>query len=295
MSIFIKKAIREKFLRLYPESVQPLVEAAIPELELQVARLAMEVVHVERIGVAYSEAVHRPADWPLMARVHHGLLDILQMEMPPEAQSVMTSVIANCEREEVVEDLRRLIVYRAADNETQAGSSLARFALYQIIRLNLWAASWDTPEVEALGCLARLDREAESRLRERLRQQEIFDEDIRPLHILVADALNHLLEHFEAIRDETRTMSPELANLIAGLIDATSLARQLGAADAAILRNEYAEHVGGTTLGSVQLSEQHPLTLPTQGAVDARRSRLRSRLPKKPRVRTRLVDLFRNA
>ena len=79
------------------------------------------------------------------------------------------------------------------------------------------------------------------------------------------------------------------------VIDATGLARQLGAADAAILRNDYAKHVGGTTLGSVQLSEQHPLILPTQNAVDARRSRLKSRLPEKRLVRTRLVDLFRNA
>ena len=295
MNITIEKTIREKFVNLYPASVQPLVEAALPELELQAARLGMEVLHVEGSGVDFSEAVDRPADWPLMSRVHHGLLDILQLEMPPEAQAILSTVIANCEYWDGIEDLRRLIVCRAANDDDRADCALARFALYQIIRLNLWAASWDAPEVEALGCMAQLDREAEGRLRERLSQQELFDEDVRPLHVLVADALCHLLQHFEVIRDETRTLGPDLARLIEGLINATGLARQLGAADAAILRNDYAKHIGGTTLGSVQLSEQHPLVLPTQGAVDTRRARLKSKLPEPPRVRTRLLDLFRDA
>ena len=214
MSISIEKTIREKFVSLYPSSVQPQVEAA---------QLAMEVLHGERSGVEFSETVDRPADWPLMSRVQYGLLDILPLEMLREAQAILSTVIANCERWDGIEDLRRLIVCRAANDDDRTESALARFTLYQIIRLNLWAASWDTPEVEALGCMATLDREAEGRLRERLRQQELFDENIRPLHVLVADALCHLLEHFEAIRDETKLLDPDLASLIEDLIDATDL------------------------------------------------------------------------
>ena len=151
MSIFIEKVIREKFVKLYPASLQSTVESALPELELQAARLAMEVLHVERSGVEFSEAVDRPADWPLMSRVHHGLLDILQLEMPREAQAVVSTVISNCESWDGIEDLRRLIVCRAANDDDRADCALARFALYQAIRLNMWAASWDAPEVEALA------------------------------------------------------------------------------------------------------------------------------------------------
>ena len=70
MSIFIEKAIREKFLSFYPESVRPLLEAALPEFELQAARLAMEVLYMEgqgakgnRLFLNNLESVRRFSKW----------------------------------------------------------------------------------------------------------------------------------------------------------------------------------------------------------------------------------------
>lgn len=54
--------LREVPLSFYPDQVRPYVEAALPELELQAAQLGMEVIHAERTGVSYADAVRRPGD-----------------------------------------------------------------------------------------------------------------------------------------------------------------------------------------------------------------------------------------
>ncbi len=168
MTSLISPSLRDQLLALYPEAVRESVEAVLPELELLAARLSMEVLDVELNGVPYAEAVHRAGDWPLMARLHHGLVDILQLELPPNLQSILVSALKNVDQWDGVEDLRRLVACRAAVNDHSLEAALARFALYQPIRLNLWVLYWDLPEVEALGCMKQLDCESEALLRQRL-------------------------------------------------------------------------------------------------------------------------------
>jgi hypothetical protein len=292
----VLQGVRDQFLSFYPDHVRPDVEAALPELEIQAARLGMEVLHAERSGVSFAEAVRRPGDWPLMARVHFGILDFLQFELPRDLAKVVRVVFGRVQAWDGLEDLRRLAVCHAALHRGRADSALARFALYEAIRLNLWLLSWDEPAAESLGCMTQLDRDAEAVLRDRLVQDEMFDEEVRPLHVLVADAASRLQVRFEEARAALAAETPEIIEFVTEtLCRATAEARCLNAADAATLRNEYAGCVGDVPLESLLLSERHPQVLPSAEAVDMRRSRLRKKLGRGGRVRTRVIDVLRSA
>ena len=224
--------VRYQLLSFYPDHVRPEVEAALPELELQAARLGMEVLHAERSGVAYAEAVRRPGDWPLMARVHFGILDFLQFEIPRDLAEAVRVVFGRVQAWDGLEDLRRLAVCHAALHSGRADAAFVRFMLYQAMRLNLWIITWDEPAAEALGCMTQIDRDAEAILRDRLVQDEMFGEEVRPLHVLVADAAVSLRARFEEARARLADEVPEVIEFVTEtLCRATDEARRLNAAD----------------------------------------------------------------
>lgn len=288
--------LRDQLLSFYPDHVRPDVEAALPELELQAARLGMEVLHAERSGVSYAEAARRPGDWPLMARVHYGILDFLQFEIPRDLTEVVRVVFGRVQAWDGLEDLRRLAVCHAALHSNRADAALVRLMLYQAMRFNLWLITWDDSTPEALGCMTQIDLDAEAVLRDRLAQDEMFDEDVRPLHVLVADAVYSLQARFDEARARFAAEAPEIIEFVSEtLYRATEEARGLNAADAATLRNEYAGCIGDVRLESLLLSERHPHLLPSPEAVDMRRSRLRKKLKAGGRVRTRVIDVLRSA
>jgi len=278
-----------QLISLYPEPLRPVVEAGLPALKFQMMRLAFEVMEAESTGTVFASAVHRPGDYPLMARCHFGIVDILQYEVPSNARDNVISVFERVQSWQNLEVFRRAAFCRAAGDGPEA--ALMRFVLYQAIRFNLWVLTWDEPSVEAVGVMQRLDSEAEQTLRKRLMMPSTYDEAVRPLHILVAEAL-------EAAQRGLTDAAIDLPQRFGELLEfnlAILKARELCAADAVLVRNEYSTHIGEEKLGSIRLAERHPHLFPSSCAVDTRRSRLTRALPGKTASRTRLIDIIHDA
>jgi hypothetical protein len=268
-------------------------EAEWARLHRKAAQLGLEVLDCEEAGLSYAAGARRPGDWPTLARAHYGILDILQDEVPCE---LLAHVRAFATRARLLdaEGFGQDLLVAAAHDRT-AASALVRFAIYELIRLNLWLFTWDRPRIEAIGAMAEIDVEAQRILQHRLGDPMTYDPSARPLVVLVAEAL---IELVEIAREKEELLVVGGANLrlfYDGLTEATRLARELNAPDAHIVRNDYAEHVGDDRLESLMLSERYPRVLRSQQAVDTRRSRLLARVREGTIVRrgVRVVDVVR--
>jgi hypothetical protein len=284
----------EQLLDLYPRRLRPDLTDALAELALDAVRLGAEVVEAETCGLGFSDAARDHERFPLMAKVHFGLHDLLQVELAP-GQAAMTSALLDETAGADLDGLRRSWFLLAGEHDGAAGGALMRFLLYQAVRLNAWVLTWQNgAPLEAAGALRRFDDEIETDVRARLAMVEMRDPDVRPLHVLVVEALERLAGIWQAEHDALRTGEPETYARFEGLIEAATVARDLGAGDAALVRNEIDGAVGGKRLGSHALAQRCP-TLRSQNATDQRRRRLLARLAAGPRPQPsgrRLIDLI---
>lgn len=269
-------------------------DAEWARLHRKAARLGLEVLECEDAGVSYAAAARRPGDWPILARAHYGIFDLLQDEVPRELLAHLRVALERAralDREGFGQDL--LVV---AAHDRTAASAVVRFAIYQIVRLNLWLLTWDLPRLEAVGAMAEIDREAQRILDRRLGESSTFHPSARPLVVLIAEALTELVRVAQDKEEWIIAGGAALRSFHEGLTDAARLARDLCAADADILRNEYAEHVYDERLESIMLAERHPRVLRSQQAVDTRRCRLLEavRSGRVVRRRMRFVDVVRD-
>lgn len=275
--------------RHYPPWFQAEIAEALPALRLEAMRLALEVMQAERDNIPYADAVRR-VDFPLMGRVHFGLEDLLQHRLPPFLREAIRSLIGAARCGEF-DELRRAMFDGAANDDPQA--ALLRFLLYEGARFDLMVATWDIPELEVVGALARVDREAQRILQERLAMPHMHAPDVRPLHVLWADLALHAFGDAEAATQSLQ--DPESIGLVQRLTEITRIIRGLDAAYAAVARADaFSEE-----MGSQQLVDRYPWHFSTSNAVDKRRSRLRQAVSEgRPPVVTdgsRLVDLIQGA
>jgi hypothetical protein len=273
----------------YPPRFRAEIERDIPRLMLQAGALAWEVMRAEEDGIRYAEAVHRP-EFPLMGRVHYGLADMLQWRLTPELREALQELARHAERGEF-DDARRLlfiIAFRRRDPE----AAIARFLLFEGVCLNLLLATWDRPDVEAIGALAEVVAEAQTVVDELLGHPAMYEDDVRPLHVLVAEMVIHLEQRHARRVAALRNQMGEFLQDLVEQVEATRLVRSLDASDAAVFRpGPFPE-----SFGSQQIADRYPWHFPSANAVEKRRSRLRARLRRQdwlvdPR-RDRVVDVL---
>jgi hypothetical protein len=166
------------------------------------------------------------------------------------------------------------LLFAVAARGSDLESGLTRFMLYEGIRINLIVGTWRQPEAEGYGWLNAVERQAQATLEARLKQGAMFDDNIDPLHVLVAESFQ-LLEA-EAVR-ALRILRGDSALLLAEfaeLTDAIRVARELYARDAAVVHpGSFAER-----LGSQRIADRYPWHFGSANAVDKARSDLRRRL-----------------
>lgn len=276
-------------IRYYPPWLQVEMAAAWPMLRLEASRLALEVLQAEHDGVQYADAVKR-IDFPLMSRVHFGLEDLLQHRLPPSLRDTIRN-LARAGKMGEFDGLRRAMFHGATHDDPQG--ALLRFFLYEGARLDLLIATWDFPELEAVGALTRIDREAQRILLEQLAMPQMHKEDVRPLHVLVAELALHAFGDAENI---THTLQgTDAINRVLRLADIVRTVRGLDAPYAAVARIDAFDD----ELGSQQIADRYPWHFSTANAVDKRRSRLRQALDDGdlPAVTdgSRLVDIIQSA
>ncbi|TAK27429.1 MAG: hypothetical protein EPO40_17575 [Myxococcaceae bacterium] len=264
------------------------VEHEMPALQRSAGRLALEVLDAEERGIPYIEAVSQ-ASFPLMGRAHHGLLDMLQWRIPPalvEAMRAMLDLAGNG-----AFDPSRRLLFAIASRRSDPEAALARFLLYQAVRLNLYVRAWNSPELEAWGCIGRIEEETQHVLSGLLAVPEMYDDEMLPLNVLVAEAMLHLSRDAARMR---RLLADEMGDVLGDLalmIEATRVVRTLEAADAAVFRPGRALE----KLGSQQIADRFPWHFPSANSVDQRRRRFRKafdpgELPEPPG--DRFIDLM---
>lgn len=260
-------------------------DRGIESLNFWVARLGLEAAQAESQSIALSDAVRRNVQFPEMSRVHIALGDIFEMEVPhdivPLARETRRALLAAAPVENV-----RYALAEAACNlpRNSALRALARFGLFEAVRMNLLVAStMDRPALAGaeIGDL-ELSRIAEHKVQQLIEaQEEIFagvEERIRPLEVIVAAALADLTGHLEALAPaghlseqirENWEMRAEFERRLQGL----------NPKDVYLLRNWAG--LGEERLSPQQLAERHPLIFPdapTQNSLEQRLSRARKRI-----------------
>lgn len=274
--------------RHYPAWLQAEIELALPSVALEASRLALEVMQAERDGIPYAEAVRR-IDLPLMGRVHFGLEDLLQSRLPPALRDAVRSLAHAAKRGEFEGFRRALFAGAAREGEPQA--ALLRFLLYEGARIDLLVATWDLPELEALGTLGRIDREAQAVLSRRLAMPEMHDGEVRPLHVVMAELAVRAFGDADAASLAAQEQS-EAMDFILQLAEVTRTIRGLDAPYAAVARADAFEE----EMDSQRLVDVYPWHFRSPNAVDQRRSRLRRMIKAgKPPVvldGSRLIDVI---
>jgi hypothetical protein len=277
-------------LRVYPPSIRAEMEAGLPALSSAAQSLALEVERAERDGIPFATAVDRPDFW-FMGRVHHGLRDLLQRHLPPEIRKALEGFGRSVSEGDFDSLRRSLFVMARPRNDHQA--AVMRFLLCEMVGLKLLVATWSDPVVEACGALDRAQANIQQQLNELLEMPEMYEADVRPLNVLIAEALIRLWQDTES---SVRCQLAETIDELVELAELTQVIRSLDAPDAAAVR------IGGgpERLGSQQIADRYPWYFPTSNSVDQRRTRL-SRKTRKEGVlavsakEDRFVDILRRA
>jgi len=296
---FAIAAYGERLLDLFPDEVRAELGEALVELSGDATVLAREVAECERDELAFAEAARLFEQFPTMARVHFGMLDLLQLDLPRQQRDLARELAARAQQP-AGDELRRnwfLAAARDDENTDDVVAGLMRFLLYQAVRMNVWVLTWDDgAPLEAAGVMRELDNLAEANLRRRLDMVEMRDPGVRPLTVLVAEAVEGVSRAWDQRRADLARSRPETVEQFHALTEASAVARRLGSGDAALLRNEIEGVTGGRKLDSRPLAERSPLALPSQNATDQRRKRLLAKLEREevPEAKgERLVDLMR--
>lgn len=210
---------------LRPESKAEF-EAEWGRLHRKAAQLGLEVLDCEERGLSYAAGARRPGDWPTLARAHYGILDLLHDEIPSELLVHFRAFAARARLLDAEGFGQDLLV--AAAHDRTASSALVRFAIYELIRLNLWLLTWDRPGFEALGAMAEIDVKAQRILQHRLGDPMTYDPSVRPLVVLVAEALFELVKIAREKKEDLLVKGgTNLRDFYEGLTEAARLAREL--------------------------------------------------------------------
>jgi len=287
----------DALLQVYPESIRPEIEEGLPDLMRMAERLGLEVLQAEADELSFADAVRRPRDFPLMGRVHYGIIDIFQFEVPADLVGIFREMCARA-RQLDASDLGRYMFAAAAVQDRSKDRAALRFLIYECVRANAWALTFDSPHAEALGCFRDLDEVAEADLRRQLRAAAMFADDIRPIPILVAEAVEFLAK--EATARLVCLKKPGTHELIFDTLDTVlaqaKAAREMAAPRAAVLRNRYAGEIGDETVALIELAERQPLAFPSHDAAKQTSKRMKDETRDGVvvlRRRQRLIDIIR--
>lgn len=287
----------DALLSVYPDRVRPEIEEGIPDLLRMAERLGLEVLQAEADGLTFAEAVRRPRDFPLMGRVHFGVVDIFQFELPADLAALFKEMCSRA-RQLDASDLGRYMFAAAAVEDRSKDRAAMRFLIYECVRANAWALTFESPHAEALGCFRDLDEVAETDLRKRLRGAAMFADDVRPIPILVAEAIEFLAEEaterLAAIKKAGT--HKQIFDTLDTVLAQAKAAREMATPRAALLRNRYARQVGDVPVALIELADRQPLAFPSHDAAKQTNKRMNDETDRGQVMahrRKRLIDIIR--
>lgn len=284
-------------LRLHDVIAPAEFEAGLLHLEAELERVALDAYAALRHGVPLSEAAGDFVNYPQLARLHAAVDDILTMSLPPQLVSWVKSLLSMPEPP-TFDGMRTAMVLAAADSEHPQRQALARFALFEGVRLNLvLMARWFPHETIGVGLeLGDLDRIAEARISEWLAEAPAAPDDVRPFHVIVSAAVQALGTHAGELRAGLAHLQSEFLEAAQRRARVEEVLSEMDVKDALLIRNELAPDLDEQRLTVEHLQERHSLVLSgvSRNALDQRikRARRKTRGDLRRR-RAALLDLLR--
>lgn len=308
MNLALHDPLREfaSALRLHEVFDPSELELGIRHLEAEAERIALDAHTAMTHGVPLAEAVHDVANFPYLARVHAAVDDLLTLSLPPPLVDWLTSLLAMPEPP-AFDSMRTALVVAAAEPQSPHRGALARFILFEGVRLNLvLLAKWHPHETYGVGLELRdLDAIAEARVDEWFAEEPAAPEGTRPFHVIVSAAAQSLGEHAAAFRAALVGVQQELVEGLQMRAKVEELLTEMDVRDALLFRNQFAPAFGEQRLSVELLQERHWHVLAelSRDALDQRAKRARDKArqmaqdtgesPKRRRIA--LLDLLRDA
>lgn len=284
-------------LRLHDVIPSAEFEEGLVHLEAEVERVALDAYSAQRRGLRLSDAANDFVNYPQLARLHAAVDDILTMSLPPQLVAWVQSLLSMPEPP-TVDGMRTAMVAAAADSKRPHLQALARFALFEGVRLNLvLMARWFPHETLGVGIeMGDLDRIAEDRVAEWLDDGAAVPNDVRPFHIIVSAAMQALSAHADELRAGLAHVQRDFLEAAQRRAAMEEVLSEMDVRDALLIRNEMAPGLDEQRLTVEHLQERHALVLGdvSRNALDQRIKRARVKSRKALRRRqVALVDLLR--
>jgi hypothetical protein len=253
------------------------LDTGLREIEGTMLLVASEAMTAERQGVALRHAGVDFERFPHMARLHASVEDILTLELPRPLLDWSRRFLSQTPPEGL-DALRTDFVRRAARDPMPLRRSLFRFLLFQGVRVNLVLRALLFPdEVFGVGMERDdLDEIAEKEMSHWLDSTACDDDEVRPFTLMVVAACEELAHDGELLRLALQPVKQELRSALAVRAKTEAALATMSAADALILRNEFAEEFEIQPLRIETLRTRHPAAFGRvkRGALYQRKSEL---------------------
>ncbi len=255
------------------------IEASLPPLWAHLERIGNDAELARVSDVDLADAAVDYENYPFLARLHASINDFLTLTLQPEMLRWLERFYASPEPP-ALEPLRAMVVECAAYDEDPVRRAVARVALFEAIRLNLLIIRHWHPELAEVGVTPEdLSVHAEMTLDIWMAGTSAVPSNVRPLHVLVAAAMEGLQQHAEQLKATLCQMKIEHFDHLARHARLDAYLSQLDTRDALLIRNSYATELEERPLNIDMLQSRHPLVLGdvSRNALDQRLGRARER------------------
>lgn len=274
------------------------LEDGLAQLEVDLQRVALDAHAVTVRGVPLADAVLDFENYPHLARLHAAVDDILTMSLPPELEAWVRRLIATPEPPSF-ESMRTALVATAADATRPLQQALARFFLFEGVRLHLVVmVKWFPNETIGVGLdVGELSRIAQGRIDGWMAEGDPTPAGTRPFPILVAAALHGLDQHIDELRAAIAALQNDFVEATRKHAEIEAHLSEMDTTDALLIRNAIAPVLGEQRLTVEHLQRRHFLAMGdvSRAALDQRFRRARQRgVEGLKRRRVALLDLIRD-
>jgi hypothetical protein len=274
-------------------------EIGLTQLEAEIERIALDAHTARLAGLTFSEAASDFVNYPYLARVHVAIDNMLTMSLPPRLAKWVQTFLS-MPQPPSLNNMRTALVATAVSSDNPRLEALARFALFEGVRLNLVVmARWFPTETFGVGLeMIDLDKIAEERTAEWLAQEPVVPDDVRPFHVIVAAALQTLGERADELHRALAELQRDFVEEVQLRGTVEEVLGEMDVRDALLIRNELAPSLGEQHLTIERLQERHLMVL---GNVETNTLHVRSGRARSGtrdslrRKRVALLDLFREA
>lgn len=285
-------------LRIH-ELVSPTeLEIGLTHIESELSRVMLDAHTAMVKKVPWSKAATDFENYPFLSQLHTAIDDILTLTLPPELFEWAVSFIGSPEPQSF-EKMRLGLVAAAADGSSPYIQALARFGLFEAVRLNLVIMNRLFPaETTGVGIdVAEINDIAEKRVNEWLSTEPVLPEGVRPLETIVAVALKTLETRVEELKTGLACIRNSLAKALEDRARIEAMLNEMDTVDAVLIRNAMAPRLEEQRFSVDELKRRHKFALDahSRNTLDQRfRRSLKKNLAQLKRKGPALLDIIKD-